>query len=1577
MYWRIGATMGLETRVNLLKLNELGLPPHVVDQLRDFLQPATEEGDGGDVYLSPEVAARHWGSLDRFQATFEAQFGVRAFFDTGTFVSSVPANVGEDPRPALIICNTCLCENLIEPNDPNYAFCAKCGDALLGSMDYSSSPFTRHDDAAVAFLKITGFEALDAVDSIKVLEEFGKGIKAITWVAFGHVKLMGDQALLIFQPMPPAQTVGVLGAAGSKTNLLQTALGILNDIHHFATQFSATRGISLQVSASLHMGEMISGVLGIKGEKGIDVLGATVNLAARLLPLATSDFPVTITKDLAALIDPVFSPEPTSMGRHDLKGFGDQTVFGLQFGPSTMAGVSLDENGHGMEGESECARHAKVGTRFCPYCGNHALAQPRHEEVAQRRDVYVLSIDMVGFSTQSAGMGAPAILDWVNDFYRIAEPIVARYHGVIKDRRGDELVVRFGVPSVGVNSVNAVLTGVELKKAFEHWNHTSGRTPIQFRVGVAYGEALVKGTTTVGEVVDHAVKLQSLAPVNGILIDAQTVDHVGNLFEFAEGDHGALVTAANYRVLDSSRRRTMELPAFGHGHQLALLEFAFGRLADDGLRTSFLFGTEGSGRDTLVNHFIRARSFGVHVLRGSATTWQSDALRAALRDNREHFAARLALDPEIFAASPITKALIDRALPAGFADFSDLAFALVSRYLGMAGHNHGVALSRLRESPKQLLEWTSIAIAAYLAQLATTKPVVLELHNLEMADVESMEFLKSVVERIADKAIFVLATATVDLQQDEALHQLVKGLPGYEALIVKPLNRDDAAQLLAHVLDSFKTRDQEGILEHANPAPVPDNLVHDFHRMSGGNPLYLTELARTYLDHGWIIWHDAWVYQPPERDAIPRTLDDALTNRLDRLQDSPQELMLFEALSVMAESSGVFWIEPFIDVRELFGITHEIDFHKMIGRLEERGLIASHIAISETGRHEYTMTPRRLGELAYRRLLDDDRKALHARIAHWLIEHEIKASERHDIYAMTAFHAEHAGYPRDAYFLYREAMEKAEHIPANSDILRYFGEARRLIDMEDMPNKSNEKLYLLGKAVQVYQRQVRKREWDDTLREMEGIVAAELVHSHDARVEVIVNRIDYMAITGAIDEEWLASHQEAIESDPGNFSGDKLGRYFYAMGRKHSTKNAYDLALQFFDKAADLAKRSGDRQIMGLVFLGRATVYARKREHAKAIVDATEAAVIFKSTGQRLEYCYALITRASSAIEMHDFARAATLLDEALSVASEIGSIVAEGYIYANQGYIAALQGKFTQAIELTDKVLTLVDQHDIKILRAIALINKAAFIAPDNPDEALVLAWQAIDLQASPSYDAAAWLVVALAQYRKNEVELCLRALKEVVDRRQAMGNTMEDRRLEHLEVEFLQFVFYLARDDQLGLAGVEGGLKIKLTDLGQIPNETSAILAPFLQSGHSSSPALPPVHQRLRRGRNAGGVWKPVVLAEEPKGATVGKGTSKPVALSWTIISGGGQLLGKEPVATHQVLFDGAAALAIRHQPVVDDPPQLELLQGGKTDADTPGEEVGDDGLASGTLVTDNALHPLGALPVAARARFLKVVR
>lgn len=1566
--------MGPETRVNLLKLNELGLPPHVVDQLREFLQPATE-GDGGDVYLSPSAAARHWGSLAGFQAALEARFGVLAFFDTGTFASSVPAKDGEDPGPALIICNTCLCENLIEPNDPNYAFCAKCGDALLGSMDYSSSPFTRHDDAAVAFLKITGFEALDAVDSIKVLEEFGKGIKAITWVAFGHVKLMGDQALLIFQPMPPAQTVGVLGAAGSKTNLLQTALGILNDIHHFATQFSATRGISLQVSASLHMGEMISGVLGIKGEKGIDVLGATVNLAARLLPLATSDLPVTITKDLAALIDPATIPKPISMGLHDLKGFGAQTVFGLQFGSSTMAGVSLDENGHGMEGESECARHAKVGTKYCPYCGNPALAQPKQEDVAQRRDVYVLSIDMVGFSTQSAGMGAPAILDWVNDFYRIAEPIVARYHGVITDRRGDELVVRFGVPSVGVNSVNAVLTGVELKKAFEHWNHTSGRTPIQFRVGVAYGEALVKGTTTVGEVVDRAVKLQSLAPVNGILIDAQTADHVGNLFEFAAGDHGALVTAANYRALDSSRRRTMELPAFGHGHQLALLETAFAQLADDGLRTGFLFGTEGSGRDTLVNHFIRARGFGAHVLRGSATTWQSDALRAALRDNREHFAARLALDPEIFSASPITKALIERALPAGFADFSDLAFALVSRYLGVASHNHSVALGRLRESPKQLLEWTSIAIAAYLAQLATTKSVVLELHNLEIADVESMEFLKTVLERITDKPIFVLATATADLQQDEALHQLVKGLPGYEALIVKPLNKDDSAQLLAYVLDSFRNRDQEGTLAAPNPPPVPDDLVTDFHRMSGGNPLYLTELARTYLDHGWIVWNDAWVYQPPAHDSIPRTLDDALTNRLDRLQDSPQELMLFEALSVMAESSGVFWIEPFVDVRELFGITGEIDFHKMIGRLEERGLIASHISNSETGRHEYTMTPRRLGELAYRRLLDDDRKALHARIAHWLIEHEIKFSERHDIYAMTAFHAEHAGYPRDAYFLYREAMEKAEHIPANSDILRYFGEARRLIDVVDMPNQSSEKLYLLGKAVQVYQRQVRKPEWHALLCEMEGMVASEPAGSPDALVEVIVNRIDYMAITGDIDEKWLASHQETIENGQGNFSEDKLGRYYYAMGRKHSSKNAYDLALQFFDKAADLAKRSSDRQIMGLVFLGRATVYARKREHVKAIADATEAAATFKDTGQRLEYCYAMITRASSAIEMHDFALATTLLDTALAVASEIGSIVAEGYIYANQGYSAALQGQFAQAITLTDKVITLVGQHDIKLLKAIVVINKAVFVAPEKPDEAIALAWQAIDLHVSDSYDAAAWLGIALAQYRKNKLELCLRALKNVVDYRQAMEHPF----LEHYEVEFLQFVFYLSRDDQLGLARVEDGLKIKLTDLGKIPYETSAILAPFLTSSDLSGPGLPVSHQRRRRGRDrsAGGVWAPVDVAEETKGATAGKGPSKPVALSRAMISGGVQMLGVEPIVTEQVLFDGAAALSIQPEPVVDDPPQLELLQGGKADADTPGEEVGDDGLASGTLVTDNALHPLGALPVVARARFLKVVR
>jgi adenylate cyclase len=132
----------------------------------------------------------------------------------------------------------------------------------------------------------------------------------------------------------------------------------------------------------------------------------------------------------------------------------------------------------------------------------------------QRKLTTILAADAASYS---AVMEADEVrtLEALRAARSVFAQFIARHHGRIANTAGDGLIAEF--PSV----VEAVQCAVEVQRELAHAD--SG---LRFRIGVHLGDVLVDGDDLLGEGVNLAARLQSMADPGGILISQQVYDQV-------------------------------------------------------------------------------------------------------------------------------------------------------------------------------------------------------------------------------------------------------------------------------------------------------------------------------------------------------------------------------------------------------------------------------------------------------------------------------------------------------------------------------------------------------------------------------------------------------------------------------------------------------------------------------------------------------------------------------------------------------------------------------------------------------------------------------------------------------------------------------------------------------------------------------------------------------------------------------------------------------------------------------------------------------------------------------------------
>jgi class 3 adenylate cyclase len=154
------------------------------------------------------------------------------------------------------------------------------------------------------------------------------------------------------------------------------------------------------------------------------------------------------------------------------------------------------------------------------------------EPTLVRRLTTIVSIDVVGFSTMSARNEEHA-LDLLGARMATAEAIVKHHRGRVFKLTGDGLLAEF------VSPVEAVRAALETQEAMRSANATADQdNQLVLRIGINLGDVVESGDDLMGDAVNVAVRLESIAPHGGICVSAAIYEQIVGKLTLGAEDMG-------------------------------------------------------------------------------------------------------------------------------------------------------------------------------------------------------------------------------------------------------------------------------------------------------------------------------------------------------------------------------------------------------------------------------------------------------------------------------------------------------------------------------------------------------------------------------------------------------------------------------------------------------------------------------------------------------------------------------------------------------------------------------------------------------------------------------------------------------------------------------------------------------------------------------------------------------------------------------------------------------------------------------------------------------------------------------
>src|SRR5256714_7851158 len=543
-----------------------------------------------------------------------------------------------------------------------------------------------------------------------------------------------------------------------------------------------------------------------------------------------------------------------------------------------------------------CGQENPVGFKFCGACGA-PLDAPAPAAREERKIITVLFADLVGFTSRAEKLDPEAVRALPSPYYARLRHELERHGGTVEKFIGDAVVALFGAPVAHEDDPErAVRAAIAIREAIVELNEADPTLELEVRIAVNTGEALValgarpelgEGMAS-GDVVNTAARLQTAAPVDGILVGEATYRATSHAIEYrdaapveARGRANpfpaweAVAARSRFGFDVEQRPRT---PLVGRERELDVLTGALDRVRKDlSPQLVTLVGVPGIGKSRLIAELFQIVDADAELIlwrQGRSLPYGEGLSYWAVAEIVKSQLGILETDSTETAEAKLRHSVseaIDDPQEAGW----------IERHLRpLVGLDVAIAEGADRRT-EAFAAWRR-----FLEGVAEGSPIVLVFEDLHWADDGLLDFVDYLADWASGVALLIVGTARPEL---------LARRPGWgggkrnaSTVTVSALAPDETATLLGALLDQVLL-----------PAEIQTAVL----KRTEGNPLFAEEYVRMLQDRGFLIQTGGgWQLEEREQLPLPETVQGMIAARLDSLEAVDKELV--QNAAVLGK---VFW----------------------------------------------------------------------------------------------------------------------------------------------------------------------------------------------------------------------------------------------------------------------------------------------------------------------------------------------------------------------------------------------------------------------------------------------------------------------------------------------------------------------------------------------------------------------------------------------------------------------------------------------------------------------------------------------
>ncbi|MBN1956382.1 MAG: tetratricopeptide repeat protein [Anaerolineae bacterium] len=551
------------------------------------------------------------------------------------------------------------------------------------------------------------------------------------------------------------------------------------------------------------------------------------------------------------------------------------------------------------------------------------------------------------------------------------------------------------------------------------------------------------------------------------------------------------------------------------------------------------------------------------------------------------------------------------------------------------------------------------SLTQFIGRATKERPWFLILDDLQWADPNSLELLRYLGRHLPSMALLVVGTyRDTELGRDHPLRETLRDLsnhPTYRHLPLGRLGQESVRSILSNIWQP----------------DVPGSLIESIYHHTGGNPLYVKEVARGLMDDGLVkMDRGGWRFPDLAEIRLPASVREAVWHRIGHL--SPDTQTLLSQAAVLGQTFS------FAALQEMSGLS-EWQVLEHLDVMMERQLVQevpgdAMLCFRHTEIQQVLYAD--LGPLRRRILHQQAGMALERyaalepeRIAEQLAYHFSQAGEveRAVVYGLEAARQAQAAYANEvALSRYRQTLELFHQLkPAQAPAFQF----HRMVAHQSL----GEVLLLVGRYAEALEHFAAARALFETPPPSTD-AARRLADLCRLTAQAYEGRSEYERAF-----EWLEKGMSYLDAEKPTA---ELMRLYNRAGWTRLRQDDFAAAQTWLKRAMDLAHAAGFQQVEANSMRALGIVSWRQGNYVQAIEYCEEGLRIYRETGDRQGEAASLNNLGVVYVEWGHFSQALDYYQQAIEINREIGDRLRLASGFNNMGVISWLMGDNAAALD-------------------------------------------------------------------------------------------------------------------------------------------------------------------------------------------------------------------------------------------------------------------------------------------------------